>query len=173
MYASTAAAGTNHGMEVESESQVLCTGIEILYATGVAKVRYPCLNTISIVVRLSSIVKVQPVTYTNRYTHSQTEQYQRVICTSSSAFLNDGILNQKCACSFSIEFLLTHMILSERQSTSPGRSCSILSHIVYQSLSLQQYQCGVWLALASWPSSTFPRMPGTAEGEGEGERNEF
>ena len=46
----------------------------------------------------------------------------------------------------------SYMTLSEKQSTNPGRSCSMLSQNVYQSLSLGQYQWGVWLALANLPS---------------------
>lgn len=57
--------------------------------------------------------------------------------------------------------LCSYIMLSERQSTSPGRSCVMLSQSVYQSLSLRQYQWGVWVALASWPSIWFPRIPGT------------
>ena len=53
------------------------------------------------------------------------------------------------------------MTLSEKQSTTSGSSCPMFSQSVYQSEFLAQNQCGVWLALASRPSSWLPRMPGT------------
>ena len=62
-----------------------------------------------------------------------------------------------CTCSIRS----SHMALSVKQSISPTRSAERLSQRVNQSLSLGQNQCGVWLALCSWASTTLPSMPGT------------